>query len=167
MLQIVVTAKEVGESLLYEIKGRKGRSILVPTYKVVAANDRGEHFEFAVTRDASDHFFSDEKPVRYGQNSECPPSRPMEPYHGRVRIDGKVSFSLQLFEPGCSRQETLRGQGPVDRKHIMIHFGPARSEGCLLIAGDDEGYLDFVRNLHRLLDSPEEAILVTVHERRF
>jgi hypothetical protein len=161
MVAIVITPEVVGRARLYEFRGRQGRKTVVPAYKAVAS-EGPIYFEFAVTRDSSAIIFNNDPPTdRFGVKGECPPSRFFEPYYGRVRQDGKVGFSIQLFEPDCPLQETLRGQGTTERKHVLIHHGPGASEGCFMVAGGKEGYLLFRRNVEPILNS-SSIVKVTV-----
>jgi hypothetical protein len=161
MVAIVITPEVVGRAKLYEFRDRQGRRRMVPAYKAVAS-DGPTYFEFAVTRDSSAVIFGNDPPTdRFGTKGECPPSRFLEPYYGRVRQDGKAGFSIQLFEPDCPLQETLCGQGTTERKHVLIHHGPGASEGCFMVAGGKEGYHRFRQNVEPIL-SGSSIIKVTV-----
>lgn len=166
MATITISNRPVGKSLIYEKRGRQGRLKLVTAFDASVEDERsGRRFDFAVTRDSSEVVFNGREP-HYGASGECPPNRTFKPYHGRVRIDANVGWCIQLFERDCPAQESLRGIGDTVRKHILIHFGPARSEGCFLVAGGHPGWKRFRRLFEELLaQNPADTIEVFVEDR--
>lgn len=160
---IVITNIQAGRARIYEFKKRQGRQKLVWSYKAHAINPiSGQSFDFAVTRDVSDMVFG-KVADQPGEGGRCPPNVPGHPYLGRVRTDANVGWCIQLFDTDSLLQECLQGTGLVRRKHILIHFGPARSEGCFMVAGGRRGWNKFKKSFRLLLENnPTSPIQIIV-----
>ncbi|MFM2424259.1 MAG: hypothetical protein RLZZ70_650 [Candidatus Parcubacteria bacterium] len=169
-VRIEVTEHIVGRSWLYEGKKRTGRKRLVPTYRLVLSVDQTDSScpdqFFAVTRDTSPVIFGDT--VRhYGTNGECPPSRISSPYLAVWHQHGSLQDALRLCEPRFG-PVTIQGVGNVLRHGVLIHHGPARSEGCMLISGGQKGWRQFlaaVRHFETVTADP--SMYVYVQPRHF
>lgn len=165
---VIITGKVVGIQKLYEHKDRGGRTALIPTYRSFIELDTGTaRHEFAVTRDTSPVLFGCGA-THYGYGGECPPSRLCAPYRGVIHPYRGNGLALRLSETQSSSTRLLLGIGTVWRKNILIHQGPGRSLGCMMVAGDA---LDFARCMNHLLrlleDHPTSDILVHVEPRHF
>ncbi|MCU0678713.1 MAG: hypothetical protein MUF19_04005 [Candidatus Pacebacteria bacterium] len=164
-VHLQITGQLVGRTWLYEEMGRAGRKTLVPTYRLVLSVDETDVFVpdqyFAVTRDSSVTIFASSSP-HYGSGGECPPSRVAAPYHAVWHQHGNLPDALRLYEPGANESQhrvhaTLRGVGPERRRGVLIHHGPARTEGCFSVAGGRAGwraFLSAVRQFEQVTRNP-------------
>ena len=161
MIEVLITNQVVGRAWLYERRMRQGKRVLVPAYLVlVICTNTGATLEFQVTRTASGLIFG-ESIDRYGKNGECPPSLPGQPYYALVSNTNKGTFCLRLYEPSLREHNKLLGQGDSIRSDILIHGGPAMSEGCLIVSGGQKGYRPVVAWFKKY--APEQTkITVTV-----
>jgi hypothetical protein len=135
-----ITSTKVGEMLMLEHKIQQGRS----------------------TRDTSDVVLGD-RVYHYGVNGECPPSRVSSPYRGMWHEYGDLPHALRIYEPRASGDpkyalSTVRGIGTVLRRGVLIHEGPARSEGCFTM----ENYAEFRTTVEHYL-AVERAKELIVH----
>lgn len=153
MISIKISNHIVGEEWLFEKLYRKGRMCKVPTYGATMNiwNKPEIEFRFAVTRDASDVVFGISPDTeRYGPKTECPPSKPDSSYRAVLHdVNDDIPFALRLYEPQYRNQYHLLGQGSTVRSAILIHHGPARTEGCFTIAGGKLGFARFRRQFNQ------------------
>ena len=166
MISITITGNRTGLKVpIYQFRGRRGDKRFVPTFAAFAVCSRtGERLEFAVVRFSSKHVFGATPSNIYDEDGECPPSARV-PYHGIVREDGPVGFRIQLFEGGCEHKQTLRGRGPVVRKHVQLHVGEGASYGCIMVAGRRRWYhAVFAKKLRTMLKR-NQSIRVVVQPR--
>jgi len=166
MIWIQITGEVDGGAHLYEQLRRPGQRRRVPTYAACASLEGGTlMFRFSVTRDASDIVFG-YRTERFGVNGECPPSRLAAPYHGVIHQSPNIPFGIRLFDANCARQQHLRGETDHERSYILLHHGPARSEGCFIIAGGKRGFSRWRTDLKHLQNAADStAIRVQVDPR--
>lgn len=163
-----ITSAVVGAMSMFEFMKQQGRSTQVPTYRMILSADHVSDRYFAVTRDASEVLFGDGR-CHYGENGECPPSRLCAPYRGVVHGYGRLSHAIRLYEPGVSDNPdyalaTVRGVGTHLRRGVLIHGGPARSEGCFTM----ENYAEFRGAVdHYLTVERSKELIVHVLPRHF
>lgn len=166
MITITITGSKMdGKAVIYEFTGRQGRRELVPVYAAFARDDKGNLFQFSVTRDTSPMVFDDTFDLsdRFGNGGECPPSGGV-PYIGNVREDGPKGFRIELTTRG--QQDGIIFFEGRTRSSIQIHFGEAASEGCFMVAGRRRDYArNFANPLKNMLSGGNEAIQVVVEPR--
>lgn len=152
MIHITISGKVAGVALLYEWFRKTGRCAIVPTYfaSMQLADTPTTRCEFTVTRDASDIVFG-QQTNRFGTNGECPPCRTDTPYAARLHRSANIPFGLRLFDLECPRGERLWGTADHERAFVLIHHGPARTEGCFTIGGGTLGFLSWHAQLQKLL----------------
>ncbi len=167
MLELIISGKPTGPmDITYSAMGQKGLVQKVPTYPVIVHDEHGEIvFEFAVTRKYRCEVFNGAKPRDYRPGRSCPPNMTGHPYLGRVTTAGRLGFAIMLYEDRCPQKETLWGVGRHPRKGIKIHYGPARSSGCMAIAGGPDGYQRFEKMFTLLQQLHGSPFFVTVEER--
>ncbi|MCA9354719.1 MAG: hypothetical protein KC877_04330 [Candidatus Kaiserbacteria bacterium] len=147
MYKIIITAKPAGHALLYERLGRSGRRKRVRAYEAIVSMPDGTQHSFMFTRDVSDIVFGGLR-QHFGVGGECPPNRIDLPYTGVLHRSANIPFAIKLFD---QPDQTLLGAGVVVRRNLLIHHGPARSEGCFTIAGGKRHFKRFRRLLEPIL----------------
>lgn len=167
---IQISGQISGRTWIFEGRKQTGQKRLVPTYRLVLSVELDTGFVpdkfFSITRDTSPVIFSDGV-CHYGTDGECPPSASTTPYQAIWHNYGNLPNALRLYELHLG-EAALKGIGSVMRHGILIHSGPARSEGCFTIAGGRKAYPIFeaaVREFERL--SKKAEILVHVSPRHF
>ena len=164
MLLLKISNQVVGRTWLYEGLGQTGRKKLVPIYKSTAQSPKAtRRYIFAVTRDSSCLIFS-ETTERFATGGECPPSKSGELYQGCIHHSNNLAFALRLYEPWCDKHISLKGSETTIRQGILIHHGPARSEGCFTVAGGRVGFKRFRCAIEELIETPE-SIRILVEPR--
>lgn len=150
-----------GRAMMYEKRGRQGRRFIVPTYVAYLRCNQQDRilFEFAVTRDATDVVLGIQD-ARFGAGGECPPHKPGTPYQAVIHQTKLIPFGLRLYEPWCRNKRSLFGTGTTQRTNILIHFGPARSEGCFTVARGKAGLAAFEQAILALGEHPNITVLV-------
>ena len=127
---------------LYEFPECRGRRIAVPAYQAELWSEaNATRFDFSVTRDSSAIKFG-ETDEPFGPSGECPPST-REGFCGALHKTVNIPFGIRLYEPWCEKTISLTGTKDDVRTGILIHHGPARSEGCFLVAGGKAGFARF------------------------
>lgn len=166
-MYIEITNRIAGTAHLYEYIGKQGRRAVVPTYFATLGNWQAPQeppYQFAVTRDVAGVVFG-KTTSRYDVGGECPPSRNCHPYHGRL-VDARGNGrSLLLYDEQSPDQNTLTGDGMVERSFIMVHGGPASSLGCMSIAGGNRGYRQWLRALEYFGCTLDTRFLVSLAPR--
>lgn len=155
---------------LYKAKGQRGDHRYVSTYRLTMIPDTTSIipnlFLGYVTRDTSPALWDQGPGTRYGIGGECPPSIPGKPYCAVPHTSETIPFGLRLFEPEYGDERHLRGQGDTIRSDMLVHFGPARSEGCFTIAGGRRGMRRWQKELEEWMAKlPDPEIRVTVMPR--
>jgi hypothetical protein len=90
-------------------------------------------------------------------------------WHGH----GKLKDALRLYEVGASDVSeyefaTVRGVGTERRRGILIHYGPARTEGCFSLAGGQRGWRQFLAAVRQAeTQTKNPTIYVDVQPRHF
>lgn len=165
-VHLQITGQSIGRTWLYEHRQRQGRKFLAPTYRLILSVDETDSWvpdqHFAVTRDISPVLFGGITP-HYGTDGECPPSRVAAPYQAVWHRYGKLPDALRLFEVGVSdtpeqAESTVRGVGETLRRGVLIHHGPAMTEGCFCLSGGKYGwqlFLTAVRRFESLTRNPK------------
>lgn len=166
MITLTITGEVVGQAHFYEKTRRRGRRILVPSYRAIAYDQAtGEQLIFAVTRDCQLTAFNTDTAHRYQMYGECPPNREEVPYTGKIGTHSNGTFCIRLSEPELFRgRNQLFGAGEAVRSDIMIHVGPGTSVGCLMVAGGMRALRRLEKWLTERIDS-QTTIAVTVKER--
>lgn len=170
-IAIEITGRVVGQTVLYEFLNQQGRQCQVPLYQATmelwgSRVTNPNCFQFAVTRDVSLAMF-DTLEHRYGLYGECPPSRAHHPYRGVVHPYRQTGFAIRLHESDDETGHFLQGEGTIRRQNILIHKGPGRSLGCMMVDGGADGFAAFTDAFDqlRLLSSSNDTILVAVEPR--
>lgn len=146
---ITIGNKTVGKGKIYPHEGRRGGPMNVPQYELRVRNSSGNSEFFSVTRDT----VATTKKVE--GFDECPPSRINKPYQGIVRRGGPKGFRIELCEAGVPKRgesHGVRGIGENIRYNIQIHLGPAKSDGCILLADWKRGRDRFQRVIEKFID---------------
>jgi hypothetical protein len=158
MIVIVITGRPVGRAKLYSKKNRQGLRKFVPAFKAFAVNTVSrKRFTFAVTRSSSEVEFEGLND-RFGVDGECPPST-KKPYRAKTYTHHSGTFALKLYEQEDPDRERLKGISTVTRSHIMLHIGPGRSLGCMMIAGGKKAHARFTKVIKDFLDETSEIIV--------
>ncbi len=167
MKYILITGHQVADEWLYEHRGQQGRRVRVPTYLAEMGDDACPELRhhFAVTRDSSAIVFGERKRRWHIRMGECPPHRTCAPYEGRRYEHPKIGTVLRIAEASSPDTTTLWGTRTLVRRHIMLHGGPARSEGCFCIAGGKPAHLTWGRLLKTILPTEDETMVVFVEPR--
>lgn len=146
-IAIEITGCICGETVLYEFMNQQGRQHCVPAYSATMEL-WGSHisdsmrFHFSVTRDVSEVVFGTLSD-RYGTHGECPPSRQGRPYYGTEHAYRGTGFAIRLHDDDDPARCFLQGEGTVKRQNILIHRGPGRSLGCMMVVGGEAGFAAF------------------------
>ncbi|MEM9336778.1 MAG: hypothetical protein AAGA35_02910 [Patescibacteria group bacterium] len=171
MIVITITGKQSEQwTHTYEKVGRLGERRRIPTFFAsIALSGRSGRYEFLVTRHTTDFIFDRQLEKFFGTGGECPPNNPGYPYHGIIHQTKTIPFGIRLHDKGCEQKTTLKAPGGTVRNSILIHHGPARSEGCFMVYGGKKGFATFKRELESLLRSVSHPktpeIRVHVHNR--
>lgn len=167
MIFMEITGNLAGVCTLYEGFGRSGRRAVVPTYHASMELDRvpEQRVWFHVTRDASDVVFGHTS-ERFEPGGECPPSRSCAPYRAVIHRSSRIPFALRFYDANCEHGYRLRGTEELERKSILLHHGPARSEGCFLIAGGNSAFIKWqLQYLYLRQQDTDQETLVWVEPR--
>lgn len=169
-IAIEITGRICGQTVLYELINQQGRQHPVPTYTATmelwgSRISDPKRFRFSVTRDVSEAVFGT-LPDRYGTYGECPPSRQGRPYHGTEHLYRGTGFAIRLHDDDDPARCFLHGEGTAKRQNILIHRGPGRSLGCMMVVGGESGFLAFEEAYHNLRQySDSGQILIFVEPR--